>query len=63
MKRDELIISSYELKDGDTIKNPKTNEIREVYRVDTTNEGYVNIWWSEREIDRYKDGSIFKGVA
>ena len=59
----ELIISSYELKDGDTIKNPKTNEIREVYRVDTTNEGYVNIWWSEHEMDRYQDGSIFKGVA
>jgi len=59
----ELIISSHELQDGDTIKNPKTNEIREVYRVDTTNEGYINIWWSEREMDRYQDGSIFKGVA
>ena len=58
-----MIISSYELKDGITIINPKTRETQKVYRVDYTNEGYVNIWWSNHEMDRYQDGSIFKEVA
>lgn len=59
----EKIIASYELKVGDIIKNPKSNQTKKVHRVDMTNEGYINIWWSDYEMDRYQNGSTFKGVA
>jgi len=57
-----IIIYTCELQSGDTIIHPKTNEVKKVYRVDINNIGYINVWWSEDEMDRYRDGSIFDKV-